>query len=95
MSVKPRKQKEEAVEERPHQKPGGKTEGTRKTAARTPDAGDITETDLASDKMGDNELQGDDQLNVRNERHAQPDVTTEMDSVMDGLKRKASGIGEK
>ena len=55
---------------------------------RTPDAHDVTETDLAADKMGNNQLQGDDQEKVHNERHAQAEVTTETDSIMEGLKRK-------
>lgn len=40
---------------------------------------DIRETDLAQQRMGKNRLQGDDQSNVRNERHAVPDVKTEPD----------------
>lgn len=35
---------------------------------------DIEETDLAQDKMGDNDLQANDQRNVRNQREAVPDV---------------------
>ncbi len=48
----------------------------------------MNETDLAADKMGNNQLQGDDQENVHNERHAQAEVTTDTDSIMEGLKRK-------
>jgi hypothetical protein len=48
----------------------------------------VTETDLAADKMGNNQLQGEDQESVHNERHAQAEVTTETDSVLEGLKRK-------
>lgn len=84
MSVKP--QKKEA--ETPRQEPGGKTHGAKAQADRTPDAHDVTDTDLAAEKMGNNQLQGDDQLNVQNERHAQAEVTTETDSVMEGLKRR-------
>ena len=48
----------------------------------------LTEADLAQDKMGDNSLQGDDQANVRNQRHAVPDVTQEPDDgVIDGLEK--------
>ncbi|WP_417425288.1 hypothetical protein [Hoeflea sp.] len=43
----------------------------------------LTETDLAQDKMGDNDLQGNDQANVRNQRHAVPDVKQNAD---DGVK---------
>lgn len=42
-------------------------------------ASDITETDLASEKMGRNKLQGDDQSQVRNQRHAVPDVKQNAD----------------
>jgi len=84
MSVKPQKRDDRT----PRQKPGGQTEGEKNLADRTPDAHDLTETDLAADKMGNNRLQGDDQLNVHNERHAQAEATTETDSVMEGLKRR-------
>ncbi len=40
----------------------------------------LSETDLASDIMGRNELQGDDQANVRNERQAVPDAKQTADS---------------
>lgn len=88
MSVKPQKKPEDAHEETPKQEPGGKTHGEKAGADRTPDAHDLTETDLAADKMGNNQLQGDDQENVHNQRHAQAEVTTETDSVIEGLKRK-------
>ena len=38
-------------------------------SSRYPKASDVTEADLAPQKMGDNTLQGNDQLNVRNQRH--------------------------
>lgn len=88
MSVKPQRRKEEAEDKTPKQEPGGKTHGEKAMADRTPDAHDMTETDLAAEKMGNNQLQGDDQLNVQNERHAQAEVTTETESVMEGLKRR-------
>ncbi|MCX2723933.1 hypothetical protein [Roseibium salinum] len=40
---------------------------------------DVRETDLAQQRMGKNRLQGDDQSNVRNERHAVSDVKQEPD----------------
>ena len=84
MSVKPQKRDDRT----PRQKPGGQTEGEKNLADRTPDAHDLSETDLAADKMGNNRLQGDDQLNVHNERHAQAEAKTETDSVMEGLERR-------
>jgi len=39
----------------------------------------LTEADLAQDKMGDNTLQGNDQSNVRNQRHAVPGVKQKPD----------------
>lgn len=37
----------------------------------------LGETDFASDLMGNNQLQGDDQENVHNQRHAVPDAKLE------------------
>ncbi|AKI00383.1 hypothetical protein IMCC20628_01669 [Hoeflea sp. IMCC20628] len=48
----------------------------------------LNEADLAQDKMGDNSLQGDDQANVRNQRHAVPDVKQDPDaSVIESLEK--------
>lgn len=46
-----------------------------------------TRADLASDEMGNNRLQGDDQANVRNQRHAVPDVKTKADNVIESFKK--------
>lgn len=60
----------------------------------------LRETDLASDRMGRNSLQGDDQNNVRNERHAQPqprsapDETMESFEKMDKEKRARTDLGK-
>jgi len=49
---------------------------------------DVTETDLAPERMGRNSLQGDDQQNVRNERHAVPDGKREPDdSVVESFRK--------
>lgn len=45
----------------------------------------LSQADLAADEMGDNSLQGDDQANVRNERHAVPDTRTEADGVIESF----------
>jgi hypothetical protein len=47
----------------------------------------LTEADLANRKMGDNDLQGDDQLNVRNQRHAVPDTKLETDRIVESLEK--------
>lgn len=47
----------------------------------------VTETDLAGRKMGENSLQGDDQHNVHNQRHAVPDEKTETDDIIEGLEK--------
>ena len=48
----------------------------------------ITQTDLASDIMGRNSLQGDDQRATRNERRAVPDVKQDADqSIMETLEK--------
>lgn len=48
---------------------------------------DIEETDLAQDKMGDNDLQANDQRNVRNQREAVPDVKKETDGVVESFEK--------
>jgi hypothetical protein len=45
----------------------------------------LRQTDLANDRMGKNSLQGDDQLSVRNQRHASPDARTDPDEVMESF----------
>jgi hypothetical protein len=46
-----------------------------------------TETDIASERMGRNKLQGDDQANVHNERQAVPEVKQETDGVIESFKK--------
>ncbi len=40
----------------------------------------LSQSDLANDIMGNNQLQGDDQESVHNQRHAVPDVKQKADS---------------
>ncbi|WP_370321253.1 hypothetical protein [Oricola sp.] len=47
----------------------------------------LTRSDIASDEMGRNSLQGDDQANIRNERQAVPDVKTETDGVIESFRK--------
>lgn len=47
----------------------------------------LTDTDIASDKMGKNRLQGDNQANVRNQRRAVPDARQETDSVTESFRK--------
>lgn len=47
----------------------------------------LTETDLAQKKMGRNDLQGDDQDNVRNERHAVPEAKKQTDGVVESFRK--------
>ena len=47
----------------------------------------LTRSDIASEEMGRNSLQGDDQANVRNERQAVPDVKTETDGVVESFRK--------
>lgn len=49
------------------------------------DASKVLETDLANDKMGNNELQGNDQEDVRNQRHAVPDAKVETEGVIESF----------
>ncbi len=46
-----------------------------------------TETDIASDRMGRNKLQGDDQANVHNERQAVPDVKQDTDGLVESFEK--------
>ncbi|WP_306118839.1 MULTISPECIES: hypothetical protein [unclassified Roseitalea] len=48
----------------------------------------LKRSDLADDEMGNNELQGNDQANVRNQRQAVPDVKQEPDdNVIDSFEK--------
>lgn len=60
---------------------------TREQAAKDDGKQKLTRSDLAADEMGDNSLQGDDQGNVRNERHAVPDVKKEADDVIESFEK--------
>lgn len=46
---------------------------------------DLTQSDLAQDLMGNNQLQGNDQENVRNQRHAVPDVKPKAEGVIESF----------
>jgi hypothetical protein len=60
----------------------------------------LGETDLANDRMGKNSLQGNDQVSVRNERHADPDARLKPDEMMESFekmdkdKRAKSDLGK-
>lgn len=60
---------------------------SRKTPIRPRQAHEIVEDDLAQDRMGDNALQGDDQSNVRNERHAVPNTKAEPSDLMETFEK--------
>tara|TARA_R110002124_G_scaffold111313_1_gene265012 strand:- start:5530 stop:5784 length:255 start_codon:yes stop_codon:yes gene_type:complete len=47
----------------------------------------LKESDLAQQKMGDNALQGNDQHNVRNQRHAVPDVRQGADDIVESFEK--------
>ena len=47
----------------------------------------LSRSDIASEEMGRNSLQGDDQDNVRNQRKAVPDVKTETDGVVESFRK--------
>ncbi|WP_367715026.1 hypothetical protein AB2N04_13980 [Nitratireductor sp. GISD-1A_MAKvit] len=50
-------------------------------------ASEIRSSDLAAERMGNNQLQGDDQEKVRNQRHAVPDVKQEADDVIESFEK--------
>lgn len=45
------------------------------------------EVDLANDEMGNNQLQGNDQSHVRNQRRAVPDVNDEAEGVIESFSK--------
>lgn len=51
------------------------------------DPDDLTEADLANRKMGDNDLQGDDQANVHNQRQSVPDTRLKTDTVKESVRK--------
>ena len=51
------------------------------------ESGRLSESDIAAERMGRNNLQGDDQANVRNERKAVPDVKKQTDAVVESFKK--------
>lgn len=59
-------------------KPGIGEKGGHQDAGEARDR--LGETDLASDVMGNNQLQGDDQANVHNQRQAVPNTKLEADA---------------
>jgi len=58
---------------------------TDNTPRATPDNTKISESDLANDTMGNNQLQGNDQLNVQNQRQAVPDVKQKTEGVVESF----------
>ena len=67
----------------------------RSTGRRT-DATDLTESDFAQQKMGRNSLQGDDQSNVRNQRHAVPEPREDADDgVIETLEKSDKNVRAK
>ncbi|MCC2096952.1 MAG: hypothetical protein KDJ29_08665 [Hyphomicrobiales bacterium] len=48
---------------------------------------EVSREDLASDIMGKNSLQGNDQESVRNQRQAVPDVKQETDGVVESFEK--------
>ena len=60
---------------------------TDKEHEKSTDKQGISRSDLAQDEMGNNQLQGDDQENVRNQRHAVPNVKTEADGVIESFEK--------
>ena len=47
----------------------------------------LARSDIASEEMGRNSLQGNDQANVRNQRQAVPDVKTETDGIVESFRK--------
>lgn len=67
-------------------KPNSQTDGAR-GAIKAKSGNNPTELDLAGDLMGDNQLHGDDQSNVVNQRQAMPDAKGETDGLMESFEK--------
>ena len=50
-------------------------------------ASQLTDTDFASDKKGDNQLRANDQLNEPSERKAVPDVKKDTDGLIESFEK--------
>ena len=66
------------------EKPSG-TREARDPIAKTPD--EIIENDLANQKMGDNELAGNGQYSVQNQRHDQAGSRQDTDGVIESAEK--------
>ena len=64
-----------------------KTAAEQNTPSKNKDGDVLTSADIAQDKMGNNQLQGNDQEQVRNQRHAVPDVKQETDGVIESFEK--------
>jgi hypothetical protein len=64
--------------------PGGKAPPDNRGERR---ASKITQTDLAQDIMGNNQLQGNDQLSVDHSRRAVPDVKQDTDGLIESFEK--------
>nr|WP_321443318.1 hypothetical protein [uncultured Cohaesibacter sp.] len=64
-----------------------KSAAEQNTPSKNKDGDALTEADIAQDKMGNNQLQGNDQAQVRNQRHAVPDVKQETDGVIESFEK--------
>lgn len=58
---------------------------TDKTPRAAADNTNISESDLANDTMGNNQLQGNDQLSVHNQRQAVPDAKQKTEGVVESF----------
>ena len=59
---------------------------------RKPEAADLSRSDLAADEMDNNQLQGDDQESVRNERKAIPGARKKADGVIESFEKLGRNV---
>ena len=64
-----------------------KTAAEQNNPSKDKDSDVLTSADITQDKMGKNQLQGNDQEQVRNQRHAVPDVKQETDGVIESFEK--------
>lgn len=64
-----------------------KSEAKQNTSKNNNNEDVLTESDIAQDKMGNNQLQGNDQAQVRNQRQAVPGEKQETDGVIESFEK--------
>lgn len=71
-------------------------EKAKTESLRRPDSRDLDIDDMPSQVQGNNQLHGNDQVAVHNQRHAVPDAKAETDGVVESFEKlEKTGTGSK